>query len=74
VKASAWELVALVSLLWPAPYLFLKIALRDTRPLSIAAARKVLAALVMVPFLQHRQRWRAILRQHVWGDAEGVSV
>lgn len=76
MKASAWELVALVSLLWAAPYLFIKIALRDTRPLSIAAARKVLAALVMVPFLQHRQRWRAILRQHVWADAdaEGVSV
>jgi EamA domain-containing membrane protein RarD len=76
VKASAWGLFALVSLLWGAPYLFIEIALRDIGPLSIAAARVALAALVMVPFLLHRQRWRAILRKYVWGDgeAEGVAI
>jgi drug/metabolite transporter (DMT)-like permease len=76
VKASAWGLFALVSLLWGAPYLFIEIALRDIGPLSIAAARVAIAALVMAPFLLHRQRWRAILREYVWGDgeAEGVAI
>jgi hypothetical protein len=76
VKASAWGLFALVSLLWVVPYLFIEIALRDIGPLSIAAARVAIAALVMVPFLLHRQRWRAILREYVWGDgeAEGVAI
>lgn len=76
MKASAWGLFALVSLLWGVPYLFIEIALRETGPLSIAAARIVIAALVRAPFLLHRQRWRAILRKYVWGDgqAEGVST
>jgi drug/metabolite transporter (DMT)-like permease len=66
----------LVSLLWGVPYLFIEIALRDIGPLSAAAARLAIAALVMVPFLLHRQRWRAILREYVWGDgeAEGVAI
>jgi hypothetical protein len=76
VKASAWELFALVSLLWRVPYLFIEIALRDVWPLSVAAARLAIAALVMVPFLLHRQRWCAIPREYLWGDGEagGVAV
>ena len=71
MKASAWGLFALVSLLWGVPYLFIE---RDIGPLSIAAARIVIAALVMAPFLLHRQRWRAILREYVWGDGEAGGV
>jgi drug/metabolite transporter (DMT)-like permease len=74
MKASACGLFALVSLLWAVPYLFIEIALRDIGPLWIAAARIVMAALVMVPFLLHRQRRRAILREYVCGEAEGVST
>jgi len=55
------------------PYLFIE---RDIGPLSIAAARIVIAALVMAPFLLHRQRRRAIPGEYVWGDgeAEGVAI
>ncbi|MDP9693840.1 UNVERIFIED_ORG: drug/metabolite transporter (DMT)-like permease [Arthrobacter globiformis] len=74
MKASSWGLFALVSLLWGVPYLFIEIALRDIGPLSIAVARMVIAALVMAPFLLHRQRWRAIPREYVWGEAEGVAI
>ncbi|MGN7201324.1 EamA family transporter [Arthrobacter sp. SAFR-044] len=74
VKASAWCLFALVSLLWGVPYLFIEIAPRDVEPLWIAAARVVIAALVMAPFLLHRQRWAAILREYVCGEAEGVAI
>ena len=76
MKASAWGLFALVSLLWGVPYLFIEIALRDIGPLSIAAARVAIAALVMAPFLLHRQRRRAIPGEYVWGDgeAEGVAI
>jgi drug/metabolite transporter (DMT)-like permease len=74
VKASAWGLFALVSLLWGVPYLFIEIALRDIGPLTIAAARIAIAALVMVPFLLHRQRWRALPREYVWGDGEAGGV
>jgi drug/metabolite transporter (DMT)-like permease len=62
VKASAWGLFALVSLLWGVPYLFIEIALRDIGPLSIAAARIAIAALVMAPFLLHGQRWRVLAK------------
>ena len=63
VKASAWGLFALVSLLWGVPYLFIEIALRDIGPLWIAAGRVAIAALVMAPFLLHRQRWRALTKR-----------
>jgi hypothetical protein len=56
------------------PYLFIEIALRDIGPLSIAAARVALAALVMAPFLLHRQRRRAIPGEYVWGDGEAGGV
>ncbi|MEV7136541.1 DMT family transporter [Arthrobacter sp. NPDC093128] len=63
MKASSWGLFALVSLLWGVPYLFIEIALRDIGPLSIAAARVTIAALVMAPFLLHRQRWRVLTKR-----------
>lgn len=63
VKASSWGLFALVSLLWGVPYLFIEIALRDIGPLSTAAARVAIAALVMGPFLLHRQRWRVLTKR-----------
>ncbi|MFH5879366.1 hypothetical protein [Arthrobacter sp. NA-172] len=76
MKASAWGLFILVSIFGGVPYLFIEIALRDIGPLAIAAARVLLAALVVVPFLLHRQRWRATQREYVWGDgeAEGVAI
>ncbi|HET7139306.1 MAG TPA: DMT family transporter [Arthrobacter sp.] len=63
MKASAWGLFALVSLLWGVPYLFIEIALRDIGPLSIAASRVAIAALVMAPLLLHRQRWRVLTKR-----------
>ncbi|MEV7135705.1 DMT family transporter [Arthrobacter sp. NPDC093128] len=63
MKASAWGLFALVSLLWGVPYLFIEIALRDIGPLWIAAGRVAIAALVMTPFLLHRQRWRVLTKR-----------
>ena len=74
MKASARGLFAPVSLPSGVPYLFIEIALRDIGPPSIAAARLATAALVMAPFLLHRQRWRAILREYVWGDGEAAGV
>lgn len=70
MKASSWGLFALVSLPWGVPYLFIGIALRDIGRLWIAAGRVAIAALVIVPFLLHRQCWRAVLREYVWGDGE----
>ncbi|ODU25600.1 MAG: hypothetical protein ABT15_24170 [Pseudonocardia sp. SCN 73-27] len=60
--ARAWGLFAAVSVLWGVPYLFIGVALRSGfGPVSLAAARVVLAALVLAPFGLRRAR-RALLR------------
>lgn len=49
--ARAWGLFAAVSVLWGVPYLFIGVALRSGfGPVSLAAARVLLAALVLAPF------------------------
>ncbi|GEL25310.1 membrane protein [Pseudonocardia sulfidoxydans NBRC 16205] len=60
--ARAWGLFAAVSVLWGVPYLFIGVALRSGfGPVSLAAARVVLAALVLAPFGLRRAR-RELLR------------
>lgn len=60
--ARAWALFAAVSVLWGVPYLFIGVALRSGfGPVSLAAARVVLAALVLTPIGLRRAR-RALLR------------
>lgn len=63
MSARGWGLFAVVSVLWGVPYLFNEIALRDLGPMTVAAARVVVASLVLAPFLITRQRWR-IFRSH----------
>ncbi|GAY09444.1 DMT family transporter [Pseudonocardia sp. N23] len=59
--ARAWGLFVAVSVLWGLPYLFIGIALREGfGPVSLAAARVALAALVLAPFGLRRSR-RALL-------------
>lgn len=62
----------MVSVLWGVPYLFNEIALRDLGPMTVAAARVVVASLVLAPFLITRQRWR-IFRSH-WRPLVLVAV
>ncbi|WP_344025607.1 DMT family transporter [Pseudonocardia kongjuensis] len=63
---QGWALFAAVSVLWGVPYLFIGVALQEgTGPLSTAAARVLLALVVMVP-LAFRRRHRALLAGR-WG-------
>ncbi|BBG01331.1 MULTISPECIES: DMT family transporter [Pseudonocardia] len=61
-----WALFAAVSVLWGVPYLFIGIALQEgIGPLATAAARVVLALVVLVP-IAFRHRHRALLAGR-WG-------
>lgn len=61
-----WALFAAVSVLWGVPYLFIGVALREgAGPLTSAAARVLLALVVLVPLgLRRRQR---VLLAGRWG-------
>lgn len=63
MRAHGWGLFALVSLLWGVPYLFNAIALDDLGPFQIAAARVLVASLVLGPYLMLRRRWQ-VFRTH----------
>lgn len=53
----SWLLFAVVSFLWGVPYLLIDVALREgTGPLTTAAGRVLLAALVLAPFALRRER------------------
>ena len=62
MSGRGWGLFALVSVLWGVPYLFNEIALRDLGPVTVAAARVVVAAVVLAPLLLTGQRWRIFQR------------
>jgi drug/metabolite transporter (DMT)-like permease len=49
VSARTWALFAAVSFLWGVPYLLIKIAVDETSPLVVVAARTAVAAAVLLP-------------------------
>jgi drug/metabolite transporter (DMT)-like permease len=50
MNGRAWLLFGVVSVLWGIPYLFIEIALREGfGPITTAAGRVVLAAIVLLP-------------------------
>lgn len=63
MKGRSLGLFALVSVLWGVPYLFIEVALRDIGPLSVAAGRVAIAAIVMAPFLLRGKRWLVLAKR-----------
>jgi drug/metabolite transporter (DMT)-like permease len=65
VKRRDWIQFGVLSALWGASYLFIKVALEDVSPAVVVFARTALAALVLLPFAL-RSRAFAGLRQRLW--------
>ena len=51
--------------LWSGGWLFLKVGLQDLPPISFAALRLALAALVLVPIVLAQREWRTVPRRDV---------
>jgi drug/metabolite transporter (DMT)-like permease len=56
----SWLLLLLLSSIWGASYLFIKIGLRDLSPAMVSFARIGLAALVLAPVAVHRGALRGV--------------
>jgi drug/metabolite transporter (DMT)-like permease len=56
----SWTLLLILSAIWGASYLFIKVGLRDLDPLMIAFVRIALAALVLVPLAASRGALRGL--------------
>ena len=65
VKRRDWIQFGVLSALWGASYLFIKVALEDVSPAVVVFARTTLAALVLLPFAL-RSRAFAGLRGRLW--------
>jgi drug/metabolite transporter (DMT)-like permease len=52
MTAPIWILLTLLSVLWGGSFFFIGVAVREVPPLSIVAARVVMAALVLLPVLR----------------------
>jgi drug/metabolite transporter (DMT)-like permease len=63
VNRRAWALFFLLSAVWGASYLFIKIGLRDMSAAEIVVARTALAALVLLPVAWQRGALRGIARR-----------
>lgn len=63
MNRRAWALFLLLSAVWGASYLFIKIGLRGMSAAEIVAARTGLAALVLLPVAWHRGALRSIARR-----------
>ena len=65
----------LACLLWSAGWLFIKIGVTDVPPVTFAAARLAVAALVLVPIVAVRREWRSLSRSDLWPiAASGVLL
>jgi drug/metabolite transporter (DMT)-like permease len=62
VHRRTWILIGLLSSLWGASYLFMKVALDDVGPAFIVFARCALAALVLVPVALAAGAWEPVRR------------
>jgi drug/metabolite transporter (DMT)-like permease len=60
VDRRAWILFSLLSALWGASYLFIKVALEDLSPAMIVFVRTLLGALVLLPFAFGRRSLGAL--------------
>lgn len=65
MSRRGWVLFATVSVLWGIPYLFIKTALEDLGPVSVAAARVVLGAAALLAFVL-RPTWPRVLARRWW--------
>jgi drug/metabolite transporter (DMT)-like permease len=58
----AWTLFAAMAVIWGIPYLFIKIAVVELSPVSVAGWRTVIAAVILLPLAAHQGALRAALR------------
>ena len=76
--ASRRQVIAiwwLACVLWSAGWLFIKIGVTDVPPVTFAAARLAVAALVLVPIVAVRGEWRALSASDLWPvAASGVLL
>jgi drug/metabolite transporter (DMT)-like permease len=65
----------LACLLWSAGWLFIKIGVTDVPPVTFAAARLAVAALVLVPIVALSGQWHSLSRSDLWPvAASGVLL
>jgi drug/metabolite transporter (DMT)-like permease len=66
VTRRAWLVFALVSALWGAPYLLIKIAVHDLSPPVIVCARTMIGAAALLPLAARRGQLRVVTRRWPW--------
>jgi len=62
MSRRAWMLFAAMGVIWGIPYLFIKIAVAELSPVSIAGWRTLLAALILLPLAARAGALRPALR------------
>jgi drug/metabolite transporter (DMT)-like permease len=68
----AWLLFAAMSVIWGIPYLFIKIAVVELSPVTIAGLRTLLGGLILLPLAMRSGALRAALRAWPFVVAFGV--
>jgi drug/metabolite transporter (DMT)-like permease len=66
MSRRAWFLFAAISVIWGLPYLFIKIAVVELSPASLAGLRTLVAALVLLPFAARAGALRPALARWRW--------
>jgi drug/metabolite transporter (DMT)-like permease len=68
----AWTLFAAMAVIWGIPYLFIKIAVVELSPVTVAGWRTVIAAVILLPLAARRGALRPALRAWPYVVAFGL--
>ncbi len=69
---TAWLLFAAMAVIWGIPYLFIKIAVEELSPATLAGLRTLIAAAILLPLAARAGALRPALRLWPWVAAFGI--